>query len=295
MESEESASRSSYFAANQNGGIAQRLEQAAHNCLVHGSNPCTPNFRACRKTSMRRVLLIDISNSFTKIAIARGNKIGRVHRIATKLLNAAHLRKRFPRTSWDASVVASVVPEKNLQVTRAFGDAVLWVGSGIPIGIGVDYPSPKEIGADRLANAVGCREFHGVPAIVVDFGTAVTFDVISSASTYIGGVIAPGLDAMTKYLHDRTALLPLIRLREPGIVVGRSTTEAMISGAVHGYRGLVGEILRQICGEAFPCETPKVIATGGDAELIAAGVVHFDAVDPLLTLRGLLCIANRNA
>jgi type III pantothenate kinase len=122
----------------------------------------------------------------------------------------------------------------------------------------------------------------------------VTFDVISQAGDYIGGVIAPGLNAMTSYLHDRTALLPNIKLREPSSAVGRSTRDAMLSGAVHGYRGLVKEILAQIRSEAFPKKRPRIIATGGDAELIAGRVGLFDIVDPLLTLRGLLVIAQRN-
>jgi type III pantothenate kinase len=171
---------------------------------------------------------------------------------------------------------------------------VLEVGAGLDLGVGIDYPSPRTIGADRLANAAACAALHGFPCIVVDFGTAVTFDVISQAGDYIGGVIAPGLNAMTSYLHDRTALLPNIKLREPSSAVGRSTRDAMLSGAVHGYRGLVKEILSQIRSEAFPKKRPCIIATGGDAELIAGRVGLFDIVDPLLTLRGLIVIAHRN-
>jgi type III pantothenate kinase len=171
---------------------------------------------------------------------------------------------------------------------------VLEVGASLDLGVGIDYPSPRTIGADRLANAAACAALHGFPGIVVDFGTAVTFDVISSAGDYIGGVIAPGLNAMTNYLHDRTALLPKIKLREPASAVGRSTRDAMLSGAVHGYRGLVKEILAQIRSEIFPQKRPRIIATGGDAELIAASVGLFDIVDPLLTLRGLNVIAQRN-
>jgi type III pantothenate kinase len=171
---------------------------------------------------------------------------------------------------------------------------VLEVGAHLDLGVGIDYPSPRTIGADRLANAAACAALHGFPGVVVDFGTAVTFDVISRAGDYIGGVIAPGLNAMTGYLHDRTALLPNITLREPTTAVGRSTRDAMLSGAVHGYRGLVKEILAQIRSEAFPKARPRIIATGGDAQLIAGQVGLFDVVDPLLTLRGLLVIAQRN-
>ena len=115
--------------------------------------------------------------------------------------------------------------------------------------MGIDYPRPETIGADRLANATAATALYGSPAVVVDFGTAVTFDVISADRKYIGGVIAPGLNAMTDYLHKRTALLPRVTLREPRRAVGRSTAEAMRSGAVYGYRGLVAEILRQVVKE----------------------------------------------
>jgi len=243
---------------------------------------------------MRRILLIDVSNTFTKVALATGEKIGRVHHLPTATLDAAQIRSLAGGKKLDGTVAASVVPSKNRRVDAACGPGVLWIGPKTDLGVGIDYPSPGAIGPDRLANAAGCAAHHGVPAIVVDFGTAVTFDVLSPAGDYIGGVIAPGLNAMTEYLHDRTALLPLIRLREPVAAVGRSTRDAMISGAVHGYRGLVAEIIRQIRREVFPRHRPKIIATGGDAALISDGVPGFDAVDPLLTLRGLLVAARLN-
>ena len=242
---------------------------------------------------MKKILLIDISNSFTKTCIAVGDSISRVKRLPTPSLDAAQLRALHSPAKLDGVVLSSVVPEKNSEVQAAFA-RVLEVGAGLDLGVGIDYPSPRTIGADRLANAAACASLHGFPGIVVDFGTAVTFDVISHAGDYIGGVIAPGLNAMTSYLHDRTALLPNIKLREPSSAVGRSTRDAMLSGAVHGYRGLVREILAQIRSEAFPKKRPRIIATGGDAELIAGRVGLFDIVDPLLTLRGLLVIAQRN-
>ncbi len=242
---------------------------------------------------MKKILLIDISNSFTKICTAIGGSLSRVKRLPTPSLNAAQLCALYSSHTFDGVVLASVVPEKNHEVRGAF-PGVLEVGPSLDLGVGIDYPSPRTIGADRLANAAACAALHGFPGIVVDFGTAVTFDVISYAGEYMGGVIAPGLNAMTGYLHDRTALLPNIKLREPTSAVGRSTRDAMLSGAIHGYRGLVKEILAQIRSEAFPKKRPLIIATGGDAELIAGRVGLFDIVDPLLTLRGLLVIAQRN-
>ena len=123
------------------------------------------------------------------------------------------------------------------------------------------------------------------PAIVIDFGTAVTFDVISAAGAYCGGVIAPGLGAMNEYLHRKTALLPLIELAEPESAIGKSTVEAMRAGAVYGYRGLVKEIITQIKNEMRGELT--IIATGGDAALIAQGVPEIQTVDSLITIKGL--------
>jgi type III pantothenate kinase len=155
----------------------------------------------------------------------------------------------------------------------------------------IDYPQPSQIGADRLANAAGVLSRHGVPAIIIDFGTAVTFDVISAAPAYCGGVIAPGLGAMTGYLTRQTALLPEIELAEPDSAIGKSTVHAMQVGAVFGYRGLVKEIIARICKELSG--KPRIIATGGDAALIAQGVSEIDIVDPDITLDGLRQVAAR--
>jgi type III pantothenate kinase len=243
---------------------------------------------------MSRILLVDISNSFTKAAIARAGRIGRVQRLPTPSLRAAQLRNLAGKNPPAAVVFCSVVPAKSREVLAAFPRA-LAVAPSLDLGVGIDYPEPRRIGPDRLANAAACAALHGTPAVVVDFGTAVTFDVLSARGDYIGGVIAPGLNAMTHYLHEKTALLPKVSLREPKSAVGRSTRDAMLSGAVHGYRGLVREILARITAEEFPRRKPFLIATGGDAQLIASGLDLFDAVDPLLTLRGLLVIAQRNA
>ncbi len=258
------------------------------------NSPPASALPAVLRTLHGEILLVDISNSFVKLAIAKNGRIGRVHRLTTKSLKAAQIRGIIGGRDLLGTVAASVVPKKCREVDVACGPGVCWIGPSVRLGVGIDYPNPAGIGPDRLANAAGCAAHYGVPAIVVDFGTAVTFDVISPTGNYIGGVIAPGLNAMTEYLHDRTALLPLIRLREPGSAVGHSTEGAMLSGAVHGYRGLVAEILRQIRREAFPRHRPKIVVTGGDSALIADGLPLFDAVDPLLTLKGLLVAASLN-
>jgi type III pantothenate kinase len=153
-------------------------------------------------------------------------------------------------------------------------------------GVGIDYPKPDTIGPDRLANAVAARHHFGAPVVVLDFGTAVTFDVINRAGNYVGGIIAPGLAAMTDYLHEKTALLPRIKIHEIKTSIGKSTEEAMVVGAVHGYRGLVRELIAELKRELKTKHLP-VVATGGYARLLAAKLPEITAVDPLLTLEGL--------
>jgi type III pantothenate kinase len=153
-------------------------------------------------------------------------------------------------------------------------------------GVGIDYPKPATIGPDRLANAVAVRHHFGAPSVVVDFGTAVTFDVVNRSGNYAGGIIAPGLAAMTEYLHEKTALLPRIKIRETRSIIGKSTREAMLVGAVHGYRGLIRELLLELKREMNTHRLP-VVATGGYAELIAAKLPEISAVDQMLTLEGL--------
>ena len=157
-------------------------------------------------------------------------------------------------------------------------------------GVGINYPRPQTIGPDRLANAVAVRHHFGAPAVVVDFGTAVTFDVVDRRGDYVGGIIAPGLAAMTDYLHEKTALLPRIRIREVRSAVGKSSEQAMLIGAVHGYRGLVRELISALKRELKVKRLP-VVATGGYARLIASKMPEIKAVDPLLTLEGLRLVA----
>ncbi|HEX4639855.1 MAG TPA: type III pantothenate kinase [Chthoniobacterales bacterium] len=240
-------------------------------------------------------LLIDISNSFVKLAFATAEKIGKTKRIPTRKLSAAALRRILRGHEVRAIVVSSVVPKRNKTIKTAAGSIrVVFLKPNLDLGVGVDYPSPRSIGADRLANAVAVAQLYGAPAIVVDFGTAVTFDVVSANGDYVGGVIAPGLEVMTNYLYQRTALLPKLTLREPPRAIGKTTRDAMMTGAVFGYRGLVREIVKRLTEENFPRKKPRVVATGGYAQLIAEKLPEIEAVHPNLTLEGLRLIANRN-
>lgn len=240
-------------------------------------------------------LLVDISNSYAKIAFSSRVRIARPLRIPTAQLTFAALRVLLQRQSVKAIIVSSVVPAKNTTITRAaMRTPVFFVNANSKLGITVEYPAPATIGADRLANAVAVAQLYGQPAVVVDFGTAVTFDVVSATGSYVGGVIAPGLEAMTNFLYQRTALLPKLTLREPAHAIGKTTRGAMLSGAVYGYRGLVREILAKIREESFSKRKVYVVATGGYAQLIARQLPEIQAVHPGLTLEGLRLVANLN-
>src|SRR6267143_69456 len=240
-------------------------------------------------------LLIDVSNSFTKLAFASRSRIGHASKIATPILSAERIARILQGHDAATVVVSSVVPKKNREIKRATGDhKVIWLTSKTRLNVRIDYPNPKSIGADRLANAVAVAKLYGTPAIVIDFGTAVTFDIVAPDNAYIGGVIAPGLEAMTNFLYDRTALLPRISLREPRSAIGKSTNQAMVAGAIFGYRGLVREILGRIVREQFQNTRLHVVATGGYAKLIARQLAEVGAVHENLTLEGLRLVGEMN-
>jgi type III pantothenate kinase len=245
---------------------------------------------------MTDYLLIDISNSYAKLAFASRKRVSPPARITTGQLTSAVVAGFLEKRKVRKVVLSSVVPAKNSAISSATKKKakVLWLDWKSNLGVGIDYPKPQSIGADRLANAAAVAELYGFPAVVVDFGTAVTFDIVSERRTYVGGVIAPGLEAMTNFLYQRTALLPKISLKEPRRAVGKSTMEAMLSGAVFGYRGLVREILARIIAEQFPRKKVYVIATGGYARLIAGRLPEIGVIRPHLTLEGLRIVANLN-
>jgi type III pantothenate kinase len=258
------------------------------------------------------ILLIDVGNTNTHIGIATEQKILSQTDIPTALLSsnglhralaqlrrrgsAVSARKSAPNRGGDAvpairgatiaSVVPKMVPVLRAGLRRHFAVTPIVVSADIPLGVKVDYPNKEQIGADRLANAVGVFKLYGAPAVVVDFGTAVTFDIVDKRGAYIGGVIAPGLAAMTDYLYQRTALLPKIDLAEPRSMIGKNTVQAMQIGAVVGYRGLIKEILADVKRE-LRAQKLHVVATGGYSKLIAKKIPDIQHVNSLLTLEGL--------
>ena len=240
------------------------------------------------------ILLFDIGNTHTHIGLANGRRVLKQTDIPTLAWfggGATALVKKFAGGKTIAgAALCSVVPRATPFVRKTV--RALWKLEALELtaqtirGVGVDYPQPATIGADRLANAVAAHQRFGAPVVVVDFGTAVTFDVVDSRGNYVGGIIAPGLAAMTDYLHEKTALLPKIKIRDIQSAIGKSTESAMLVGAVHGYRGLVRELIGELKQELHARRLP-VVATGGYARLIAAKLPEISAVAPDLTLEGL--------
>jgi type III pantothenate kinase len=240
------------------------------------------------------LLLFDVGNTHTHLGLANRGRLLKHANIPTAAWLDGTAENRVAafagRARLDAAVFCSVVPKVSPLVRRAAGGRwhlpCIELTANTVRGVGIDYPKPKTIGPDRLANAVAARHEFGAPTVVVDFGTAVTFDVLDRAGNYVGGIIAPGLAAMTDYLHEKTALLPRIQIRDIAGAIGKSTRQAMLVGAVHGYRGLVRELILELKRELDARRLP-VIATGGYADLIARELPEITAVRPNLTLEGL--------
>ena len=240
------------------------------------------------------ILLFDIGNTHTHLGLADARRIRRQVNIPTSSWfdgkATAQVRRFVASDEVEHAVLCSVVPKATPRVARAVRQ--LWKLTPLELtsttlrGVGIRYPKPRTIGPDRLANALAAKHHFGAPVVVVDFGTAVTFDVVNAKGNYVGGIIAPGLAAMTEYLHEKTALLPRIKIREVKSPVGKSTEHAMLVGAVHGYRGLVRELIGELKRELKAKRLP-VVATGGYAKLIASKLPEISACEPNLTLEGL--------
>lgn len=240
------------------------------------------------------ILLFDIGNTHTHLGLATARRVIRQADMSTTAWfngTAQQPLSRFVRNvQLEGAALCSVVPRATPRVVRTVKRhwhlETLQLNPRTVRGVGINYPKPETIGPDRLANAVAVRHHYGAPAAVVDFGTAVTFDVVDGRGDYVGGIIAPGLDAMTDHLHEKTALLPKIKIREINAIIGKGTEEAMLIGAVHGYRGLIRELVLELKKELKSPRLP-VVATGGYAKLIAAKMSEITAVEPMLTLEGL--------
>lgn len=241
-----------------------------------------------------RLVVIDVGNTSTTMGLYEDKQVSRITHIKGGIRqNPEACRDMIELISSEAIegvMIASVVPEVNAKWKRLVHDALgckpRFVNHTGVLNFSIDYPTPERIGADRLADAAGGIDRYGSPLIVVDFGTALNFEVIDARPAYIGGVIAPGLPLMTSYLHEKTALLPIVELEgQIPSLTGKSTEDAILIGALVGYRGIVREIVAHL-QQNFT--TPaKVVATGGFARWVLEDSDIDCVIDEDLTLYGL--------
>ena len=254
------------------------------------------------------LLVIDVGNTNTSLGVYRDAELVAHWRLTTNRARTVdeygvHARNLFELASLDfkaitAIAIASVVPPLNYTLkTMAetyFHLSPLFVDSTTNTGLKILYEPATDVGADRIVDAVAAIEKYGAPCIIVDFGTATTFDVINDKGEYLGGVITPGIMISSDALFERAAKLPRVDIKRPQRVIGSSTTTAMQSGLYYGYTALVDGVLRRIVDELGQSTKPaRVIATGGLAPLIATGSEYIEVVDDTLTLDGLRLIYQR--
>jgi type III pantothenate kinase len=252
------------------------------------------------------LLAIDNGNTQTHVGMFRGDELVEHWRLATvrdatadelaSQLSGLLALRGLSLADIDGAIVGSVVPtllhEYEMVSERYLDGGLAVVGPGLKTGMAIRLENPRELGADRLANAVAAYEHTGHACIVVDFGTAVNYDVVSSEGEYLGGVLAPGVEISLEALVQRAAKLPKVDLEAPPEVIGRSTLSAMQSGMVYGYAGQVDGIIGRLREELG--EEATAIATGGHAPAIAPHCDQVDEIDDLLTLTGLRLIWERN-
>lgn len=251
------------------------------------------------------LLVMDMGNTNTVLGVYRGEDLIAQWRLTTRrnqtsdeygiLIKNLFLHAQIDTRELDAIIISSVVPPLLPALERMareyFDIDPLVVEPTMDVGISILYDDPKEVGADRIVNAVAAFRKFGGPLIVVDFGTATTFDAISRRGEYLGGAIVPGITISMQALFEQTAKLPRIELSKPHAVIGKNTVASMQAGMIFGYAALVDGIVARMIHEMG--ETPTVIATGGLAGLVASETRAIGKVDPYLTLDGLKIIYDR--
>jgi type III pantothenate kinase len=253
------------------------------------------------------LLVVDVGNTQTHLGTYRGEELVEHWRFATVRSSTADelgaaLRNLLALRGMgfadvDASIVSATVPQLRPEWTamarRYLGHDMVVVGPGLRTGMPIRYDNPREIGPDRLVNAVAGYATVGGPCVIVDFGTAVTHDVVSADGEYLGGVIFPGVEISLEALSERAAALPKIDLVEPRTLIGKSTVDAIRSGVLFGFAAMVDGIVARL-RDALGADT-RTVATGGLAPLVVPYCDSIDSVDDELTLKGLRLIWERNA
>jgi type III pantothenate kinase len=248
------------------------------------------------------LLAIDVGNTQTVFGVFEGDRLAEQFRVGTDRTHtgdelAVLLRSFVQLDALDGIALCSSVPplvrEYEQFAERWAGTALLVLGPGISTGVPIRYDDPREVGPDRIANAVAARVRHGAPAVVVDFGTSTNFDVVNAAGEFAGGVLAPGVEISMDALFARAARLPRVPFEAPERVISQTTTAALQSGLVYGFAGQVDAIVDRIRTE-LDAEDAPVVATGGLADLIAPHSQTITTVDQELTLQGLRLVWERN-